>query len=200
MAGFEEKTGNKKEAIFKAAIQLFAAKGYHDTRMEEIAAVAGIGKSTIYEYFPGKLELFQEILERGLEVYHKNLFQEASVSGCLSLAQLLRRALQEHIRFSLDNRELIRLIFWDNEIGGAGLKTWFVAKHEEISGWFRKLVEKAQDSGEIRDIDSRLVTLVLMGTIEIISTPITLEELDLDPETAAAQLTDMFMNGLRIRK
>ena len=41
----------KRELILEAAINVFSTKGYHNTRMEEIASQAGVGKGTIYEYF-----------------------------------------------------------------------------------------------------------------------------------------------------
>ena len=43
---------------------MFFLQGLHNARMEEIAAVAGIGKGTIYEYFPSKLQLFQDMLNK----------------------------------------------------------------------------------------------------------------------------------------
>lgn len=46
---------SKRDMILAAAIRVFSQKGYHHTRMEEIAIEAGIGKGTIYEYFSSKL-------------------------------------------------------------------------------------------------------------------------------------------------
>ena len=40
-----------KRAIFEKAMQLFADKGYNDTSIEEITAVAGIAKGTFYYHF-----------------------------------------------------------------------------------------------------------------------------------------------------
>ncbi|MEN6392180.1 MAG: helix-turn-helix domain-containing protein, partial [Syntrophomonas sp.] len=58
----------KRELIIEAAIKVFSQKGYHNTRMEEIAQAAGIGKGTIYEYFESKLQLFQSMMEDSLQV------------------------------------------------------------------------------------------------------------------------------------
>ena len=43
----KEGKGLKRDAIIDAAVQVFSSKGYHNTRMEEIAIAAGIGKGTI---------------------------------------------------------------------------------------------------------------------------------------------------------
>lgn len=43
--------------IIDAAAQSFATRGYRDTRLTHIAAAAGVSRSTLYEYFPGKEQL-----------------------------------------------------------------------------------------------------------------------------------------------
>ncbi|MDD2360111.1 MAG: helix-turn-helix domain containing protein, partial [Syntrophaceticus schinkii] len=59
----------KREQILDAAATLFADKGYYATTVEEIASRAGIGKSTVYEYFSSKDHIFQETLKEGLDSY-----------------------------------------------------------------------------------------------------------------------------------
>lgn len=48
---------SRRADIIRAAIAEFAERGYERTKMGEIARRAGIGKSTVYEYFPSKDEL-----------------------------------------------------------------------------------------------------------------------------------------------
>lgn len=51
----------RKNDIINSAIGIFMEKGYHDTKIEEIAKEVGIGKGTVYEYFSNKKELFEEV-------------------------------------------------------------------------------------------------------------------------------------------
>lgn len=51
----------KREEILEAAMTVFARKGFHRSRMEEVAVEAGIGKGTIYEYFDSKHQLLQAL-------------------------------------------------------------------------------------------------------------------------------------------
>ncbi|QCX38976.1 TetR/AcrR family transcriptional regulator [Aureibaculum algae] len=52
---------NKKEAILSSALTLLTEKGVHNTPMSAIAKAAGTGMGTIYNYFPNKEELINEI-------------------------------------------------------------------------------------------------------------------------------------------
>src|SRR5688572_18005102 len=44
----------KYERILQAALQVFAAKGFHEARISEIARAAGVADGTIYLYFKNK--------------------------------------------------------------------------------------------------------------------------------------------------
>lgn len=52
------------DAIINAAAEEFSASGFERTKMEVIARRAGIGKSTVYEYFPSKTELLRAVAEQ----------------------------------------------------------------------------------------------------------------------------------------
>ncbi len=51
----------KRAEILEAAMTVFAQKGFHRSRMEEVAVAARIGKGTIYEYFDSKHQLLQAL-------------------------------------------------------------------------------------------------------------------------------------------
>lgn len=58
--------GRRKEArpgeLLAAALDLFVEKGYAATRVEEVAARAGVSKGTLFLYFPSKEELFKAVV------------------------------------------------------------------------------------------------------------------------------------------
>jgi TetR/AcrR family transcriptional repressor of mexJK operon len=55
-------SARKHKAILDAATALFLAKGYQNTSMDEIAALAAVGKQTVYKHFADKEQLFSEII------------------------------------------------------------------------------------------------------------------------------------------
>ncbi|HBR09646.1 TPA: TetR family transcriptional regulator, partial [Candidatus Acetothermia bacterium] len=48
----------KATKIKGVALDLFAERGYHQTTMSDIATAAGVGRGTLYWYFPSKEKLF----------------------------------------------------------------------------------------------------------------------------------------------
>jgi len=55
---------NKKESIILSALQLLTEKGVHNTPMSAIAKASGTGMGTIYNYFPNKDALINDIYTR----------------------------------------------------------------------------------------------------------------------------------------
>lgn len=64
LPGYREEVRKK---IVEAAYSLFLEKGYHRTTMEEIANLLGVTKPAIYQYFPGKEDLYAAVAEHGRE-------------------------------------------------------------------------------------------------------------------------------------
>ena len=60
----------RKEArpgeLLAAALELFVEKGYAATRVEEVAARAGVSKGTLFLYFPSKEELFKAVVRENI--------------------------------------------------------------------------------------------------------------------------------------
>ncbi|MFF2083634.1 TetR/AcrR family transcriptional regulator [Nocardia sp. NPDC058176] len=58
---------HRRRTAMAAAREVFVAHGYHGARMDEISALAGMSKPTLYSYFPGKLDLYLAVLQHYLD-------------------------------------------------------------------------------------------------------------------------------------
>ena len=82
----------KRREILAAAAATFARYGYHGTNLQRVAACAGMGKSSLYHYFPTRDALFTALAD-GFLRHEATLFADASHAGDDARAQL--RALLE---------------------------------------------------------------------------------------------------------
>ena len=74
--------GNIRHRILDMAGQLFARHGYAKTSMREVAAQAGIAVGNLYHYFPGKDELFRELLRPVLTAFDTMLQRHHGTQIC----------------------------------------------------------------------------------------------------------------------
>src|ERR1700741_2683010 len=50
----KRRSNETRERLFRAALQLFAEKGFAETTVEDITEAADVGKGTFFNYFPSK--------------------------------------------------------------------------------------------------------------------------------------------------
>src|SRR5215831_557709 len=87
--------GPKRDALLRAAIDVFAERGYFNAQVADVARAAGIAAGTVYLYFRSKDDLLVSIFERTV----KERLDEgrAAVAGISDPAERLRRFARLHL-------------------------------------------------------------------------------------------------------
>jgi AcrR family transcriptional regulator len=100
--------------IVAAAIRAFRVRGYAETKMSTIAAIAGVSPRALYRHFGGESELFAATVEESTE----RLFQQLSkFIHNLPLRKALITAVHDaDIELNGENREMLRLAEADEKV------------------------------------------------------------------------------------
>lgn len=155
----ESRSARKRRAILEAGTALFLRHGYRGTSMDEIAAIAGVSKQTVYKHFADKESLFSEIVTSTVEEVAEPVHDEVLKlrdSGDLEAdlrrlaRQLLRRVMQPRIL------QLRRLV-----IGEAGRfpelgRTFYEQGPGRTIGALATAFERLADRGALRPGDPLL--------------------------------------------
>ncbi len=161
MAGVREE---RKQQIVQAAMIVFGKKGYHRSKIGEIAKVAEIGKSTVYEYFDSKKDLFEEMIRFIAQEYYEDILA-ATRTGSSCREKLLSFA-RNHGSFIKSHMELAENTMSDSASVSEEIK-------KEMLGWKMKIFQVVEDvlkegiaAGELREgLDTRSATSVILGSI-----------------------------------
>lgn len=98
--GSLELTNARKEEIIKACEQLYKEVGFKDVTLKEIGKVTSFTRTSIYNYFQTKEEIFLELLKREYELWIEELQQIADENEKLSVEKVA-----DKIALSLEHRE-----------------------------------------------------------------------------------------------
>jgi AcrR family transcriptional regulator len=101
----------KSNLILDAALKVFAEKGYHETRLDDVAAVAGFSKASLYNYYEDKESIFLHILirmhEKILEVFKTEIVKERHIAGNLSaILRAILKIYSENFSFTMSMADL----------------------------------------------------------------------------------------------
>lgn len=105
---------NTKRRIFKTAIKLFAEKGYENTGIEEITAVAGYAKGALYYHFETKEDLFDLLLEEGAKLLNNSI--EIKFKNCENALDKLKAILMIEIKTIINYEDFITVVI-NNTLG-----------------------------------------------------------------------------------
>jgi AcrR family transcriptional regulator len=104
-AALRAQSQESRDDILKAAMQLFAGRGFHETSMAEVAREAKVSKALIFWHFKTKEELFLAVLSRLLEPYYIDFAQE---SRELDERAQVQRLIQSYLVFVRENANSVR--------------------------------------------------------------------------------------------
>jgi AcrR family transcriptional regulator len=171
---------DSKEKILEMAIKLFAEKGKHGTRMEKIAAIAGINKAMIYYYYTSKDNLYQEVIIYILQSIIQRIFNALEETSQVDKNPVtkVKTFMTAHFQaFSIDrNYTKIILDSLANEpdqlhdIFEELIEQWGNNSPQELL----KTFEQGVALGVFRDINYKhiMISIIGMNLIYFISKPI----------------------------
>jgi len=199
---WERRKDARPVELLAAALQLFADKGYAGTRLEDVAAQAGVSKGTLYLYFENKEELFKAVVRENVVALISRSAGEVSHytgSSAELLAYLITAWWHEYgntpagslgkliIAESGNFPELAR--FFHDEV----IRPW----HEVLAAAVRRGIERR----EFRAMDPALIVRVIAAPLVMLSLwtrsfgPCSNESVDAEAYIAAH--VDMVLAGLR---
>jgi len=153
----------RREELLAVATKLFAARGYHGTRMDDVADVVGLNKATVYHYYASKALILFDIYRRAAENTLAAVHDDPSWSAREALYQYTVRLLTQ----IAENPEGAAVYFQEQPY----ITEWFteeqvaevLEKETQVYEHVHGLIDRGIASGEFYDCDSHVVALGYIG-------------------------------------
>jgi TetR/AcrR family transcriptional regulator, fatty acid metabolism regulator protein len=191
-----EQTIDRRRDLLDAAVRVFARKGFHASRVGDIAEEAGVAHGLLYHYFRSKDEVLETIFRDAWELL--SVDTDRIEAAGVPLREQLRRFARIYLGSWLMTPELIAVLV--REIARSPAVG---DQLEEVRGVFQSLqrmIESAQGRGEVRaDCNPRLAAWAVYGALEEILTGWVLGQLpaeEEDVERAVVTVVDVAYAGL----
>jgi AcrR family transcriptional regulator len=109
LSRYQRRKEKTKQDILVAARKVLAEKGYHNTKIIDIAAAADIGVGTFYLYYQTKDALFLELIEETARLLKEDI--DRARSTVESPIGKLRAANLAFFSFAQEHRDLLKIVF-----------------------------------------------------------------------------------------
>jgi AcrR family transcriptional regulator len=149
----------RREEILEAAVRLFAERGYPGTDMQVLADTLGVGKGTVYRYFPSKRDLFLAAADYGMRRLQGNV--DAAIAGAEDPLERVVIGIRTYLTFFADHPEFVELLIQERaHFKDRKKPTFFEHREARVERW-RALYRGLIAAGRVRGVPAERITDVV---------------------------------------
>ena len=159
----QEELEEKRLEIAHAAAELFFRNGFNETSVSQIASAAGIGKSTLYDFFKSKDEIILLLLDDPLaEVRTRaKVIAENSATPFERISQILHM----HMEVLMRDRAAIFKLFFEFQRLPLGVQARHEVKRQAYQDLLVDLINEGIADGSFRMVDADMVMKSLLSIL-----------------------------------
>jgi TetR/AcrR family transcriptional regulator, cholesterol catabolism regulator len=188
-----EEQAHRRREIFDTTLNLILAKGFQETSMREIAEAAGMGKSSLYDYFKTKDEILVFVLEEETQM----LTDKAREIAALDLPpdQRLRQVMAMHMAFMQENANLFAILTVEAQRLKLASQKRIQERRYAYQNLVKEIIEQGIAQGCFREVNPLLAArLLITSLVSILYTT--------RPTGSAEDMLDdaltIFLDGIKI--
>jgi TetR/AcrR family fatty acid metabolism transcriptional regulator len=188
--------GPKRGAILRAAIDVFAERGYFNAQVADVARAAGVAAGTVYLYFRSKDDLLISIFERGMKIALEEGRRLAADID--DPRERLRQFARLHLRRLGHDRNLAVVFQVELRQSTKFMERFSSTLLRDYLGLIRETIADGQKRGLFRaDIKPTIAAKMLFGALDEMATNWILSTRRYALEPEADVVVDLFIHGVR---
>ena len=186
---------DKREAILKAATQVFARNGFFQSQVADIARAAGVAAGTVYLYFRSKDDLLVSLFDRTMR---EAIAQgRSALEGIADPRERLLRIARLHLERLGRDRDLA-VVFQVELRQSTKFMERFSSTHlRDYIGLIRETIAAGQEAGQFRaGVNPTIAAKVFFGALDEMATNWMLSRRRYSLAAEADVVVDLFVNGV----
>ncbi|UUV14541.1 TetR/AcrR family transcriptional regulator [Clostridioides difficile] len=162
-----EQQAERREKIVAVALSLMAENGFQKTSMREIAVLANMGKSSLYDFFKTKDEIVVYAVEKEIEKTIQQVHR--IIDGEPSPQQCLRKIMLNHLRFPKQYRTVLMWLNTESDYLEEEYQKRLKDARYAYQDIIKSVIDNGVTTGIFRKTDTALVTRLLINSMLSIS-------------------------------
>lgn len=184
----------RQEEILDAAARFFAARGYSEANIQELADLLQVGKGTIYRYFPTKEALFLATVDRMMQQLTDAI--DAGIDAVEDPVEQLVGAVNAYLRFFADHTEATELLIQERAHFKDRKKPTYFAYREANTKRRQQRINSLIADGRLREIPVDRISDVLGDLLYGTMFTNYFADRHRSPEEQAEDLLDIALYGI----
>ncbi|MEE4364286.1 MAG: TetR/AcrR family transcriptional regulator [Desulfotignum sp.] len=191
----------KRREILAAALEMFAEGGFHNTTMANISKAAQYPLGTIYKYFPGKKEMYHDLVIERVHELGRILYDIAHKKE-MAVTEKLLAALKAQARFYRDNQDVVKIYISErsniDSVGMPQLNERVNRLHERMVHLFEQMLEQGICNEEFKAYPARDMAELFADIVHSAAWSCLFREEDKDTsDHRLSMIFEMFTTGIK---
>jgi TetR/AcrR family fatty acid metabolism transcriptional regulator len=193
-----ELEGDRRAVILRAAVEVFASKGYHGCRIADVAKQARVAYGLVYHYFKNKDELLESVFDASFGRFAHAI--DKLIAGEGTTVSMLERIVEFAFDAYVADPRAVKVLIFEIVRSPAFREAAHVTALQHTMEATARLIAKGQKQGELRDdVAPFLAASMLFGAIETALTTFVLGSVPQTAESVARtqrELLAVFLQGM----
>ncbi len=190
----------KRREILETALEIFAARGFHSTTMAQISKLSQYPLGSIYKYFPGKKEMYHELVINRVRDLGQILF-EISQDPKIGVCDKLKSSLFAQAAFYRANREVVRIYISERSnidaVAMPKLNERVNSLHDKMVSLFQDIFHQGIDQGKFKSYPAWDMAALFSDIVHSAAwASLFRDEDDIALNKRLTMIFDMFTNGI----
>ena len=156
----------RRQKILNHARDVFARRGYHEAKIDDIVAAAGIARGTFYLYFEDKRTVFEEIVDRAFTQIGMAIVRVDPKDTGRSVADQVHENIRRIVKTLLEDRPTTKILLSD----AVGVDPAFDRKlqsfYEIVENMLVESLREGQELGVVAPGDARMFAYLILGAMK----------------------------------
>ena len=190
----KSKPGTRLEEVLQSAANIFFAKGFHATSIEDVARDVGMLKGSLYYYIKSKEDLLFQLLLAGIEDGDSYIAQHIDPHG--DPLEQLERAIRAQIDYIIQNKVPFGLFLHEFDSLSGKRQHKLIAVMSRYNNRFVDLVKRGQEQGELIEGEPWLIVNGILGMCNWLYRWYDADQIS-SPEQVKQVFLKMLLSGIR---
>lgn len=188
------KAGTRLEAVLRSAANIFFAKGFHATSIEDVARDVGMLKGSLYYYIKSKDDLLFQLLLAGIEDGDAFIARQIDPRG--DPVEQLERAIRAQIDYIIQNKVPFGLFLHEFDSLPGKRQHKLTTVMSRYNNRFVELVQKGQEQGKLMEGEPWIIVNGMLGMCNWLYRWYDTDHVS-DPEQVKQAFVEMIFRGIR---
>ena len=161
-----QRRGERRQQILSVAREVFAKRGYHQTTIDDIVALAGVARGTFYLYFEDKRAVFSDLVDRFAGQLSVAIVRIVTDDASRSVVEQVRENIRAIIATCLAERAMTKILFTD----AVGVDPAFDRKlqtfYDTVVQLLTESLKDGQALGIVADGEPRVLAYLTIGALK----------------------------------